>query len=327
MKRRDFIALLAGAVVGRSLPACAQSLTQPVIGFLNIGSPDAFASLLAAFKNGLQAGGHVEGRDVTIEYRWAEGNYDRLREQAADLVRREVSLIAATGGLVVARAASEATRTIPVLFIAGSDPVREGLIGSFSRPGGNATGVSVYTSLLIRKRVELVRDLLPDIAKIAVLVNPKTPSGRIERDDTENAVKEAGLELRVLEATSEHELEAAFASAAAAHADALLVAGDGFFTSRRVRIVGLAASHALPTNYPWREYALAGGLASYGPSIAGAYYRIGEYASRILKGAPPGDLPVQLPKTYELVINLTTAKTLGLTISPWVLARADEVIE
>jgi putative ABC transport system substrate-binding protein len=310
-----------------SLRAEAQTPAMPVIGFLNSASPGPAATLVAAFRHGLNKAGYVEGQNVAIEYRWAEGQYDRLRGMASDLVRRNVSLIAATGGLVVAQAAKGATSTIPVLFIAGFDPVREGLAASINRPGGNATGVSVYTAELGPKRLELLRELLPNVVKIAMLVNPRSISTEIERKDLEEATRGTGLQLLVLEASAEGDLEKAVNDAVNQSAGALIVSADAFFTSRRSQIVALAAQYALPASYPWLQYAEAGGLISYGPNLTWAYEQIGVYASRILKGAKPEDLPVQLPTTFELVINLKTAKSLGLEIPPTLLARADEVIE
>jgi len=327
MRRRDFLALLGSMAAAGSLRAEAQTPAMPVIGFLNSASPGPAATLVAAFRHGLNKAGYVEGQNVAIEYRWAEGQYDRLRGMASDLVRRNVSLIAATGGLVVAQAAKGATSTIPVLFIAGFDPVREGLAASINRPGGNATGVSVYTAELGPKRLELLRELLPNVVKIAMLVNPRSISTEIERKDLEEATRGTGLQLLVLEASAEGDLEKAVNDAVNQSAGALIVSADAFFTSRRSQIVALAAQYALPASYPWLQYAEAGGLISYGPNLTWAYEQIGVYASRILKGAKPEDLPVQLPTTFEMVINLKTAKALGLSIPPFVLARADRVIE
>jgi putative ABC transport system substrate-binding protein len=327
MRRRDYLALLGSMAAAGSLRAEAQTPAMPVIGFLNSASPGPAATLVAAFRHGLNKAGYVEGQNVAIEYRWAEGQYDRLRGMASDLVRRNVSLIAATGGLVVAQAAKGATSTIPVLFIAGFDPVREGLAASINRPGGNATGVSVYTAELGPKRLGLLRELLPNVVKIAMLVNPGSISTEIERKDLEEATRGTGLQLLVLEASAEGDLEKAVNDAVNQSAGALIVSADAFFTSRRSQIVALAAQYALPASYPWLQYAEAGGLISYGPNLTWAYEQIGVYASRILKGAKPEDLPVQLPTTFELVINLKTAKSLGLEIPPTLLARADEVIE
>ena len=323
MRRRAFIAALGGAAAWPWV-ARAQQPAMPVIGFLNSASPGPFALLLSAFHEGLKDGGYVEGKNVTVEYRWANGQYDRLPALAADLVRRRVTVIAATGGTATAQAAKAATTTIPVLFIAGADPVGDGLVSSFNRPGGNVTGVSVYTSELAPKRLELLRELVPKATKIALLVNPENA---VDSQDAQNMMQRAGLPLLILSATVETEFEREFVSASQHGAQALLVSADPFFNSRRTQLVALAARYAMPAAYPWSEYAKAGGLMSYGTSIPGAYRQIGQYVTRILKGEKPADLPVQQPTKFELVINLKTAKTLGLTVPPQLLARADEVIE
>jgi putative ABC transport system substrate-binding protein len=326
VRRRDLIALVGGAAAW-PLSARAQPLAMPVIGFLNIASARAFASFVAAFHSGLNAGGYVEGRNVAIEYRWAEGDYDRLREQAADLVDREVAVIVAAGGTTTALLAKKATKTIPVLFISGANPVVEGLVSSFSRPEGNATGVSVYTSELTGKRLQLLRELLPRGTMIALLGNPSTIVHKLETKDLKEAADAAGLPLLSIEVATESGFEAAFASAVRQRAGGLLVSADPFFTSKRNQIVELAARHRLPAAYPWREYAVAGGLMSYGASIPEAYRLIGEYTARILKGANPGDLPVRQPTTFDLVLNIKAGKALGLQIPVTLLATADEVIE
>jgi putative ABC transport system substrate-binding protein len=323
MRRREFIAGL-GSALAWPLTARAQQPAMPVIGFLNSASPGPFALLLSAFHEGLKDGGYVEGKNVTVEYRWANEQYDRLPALAADLVRRRVTVIAATGGTMTAQAAKAATTTIPVLFIAGADPVGDGLVKSFNRPGGNVTGVSVYTSELAPKRLELLRELVPNATKIALLGNPENAA---DSQDAQNMMQRAGLPLLTLSARVETELEREFVSASQHGAQALLVSADPFFNSRRTQLVALAARFAMPAAYPWSEYAKAGGLMSYGTSIPGAYRQIGQYVTRILKGEKPADLPVQLPTKFELVINLKTAKTLGLEIPPQLLARADEVIE
>jgi len=327
MKRRAFITLLGGAAAAWPLAARAQQPAMPVVGFLNIASPRAFAGFVAAFHRGLNAGGYVEGRNVAIEYRWAEGDFDRLREQAADLVRRHVAVLVATGGTTTALLAKNATETIPILFISGANPVDEGLVTSFSRPGGNATGVSVYTSQLVGKRLELLRELLPGGAIIALLGNPTGVVHKLETKDLNQVMNAAGLQLLVLEVTDESGFEAAFASAVQQRAGGLLVSADAFFTSKRDQIIEFAARHRLPAAYPWREYALADGLMSYGASIPDAYRLIGDYTARILNGAKPADLPVQQPTTFNLVLNLKTANSLGLQIPATLLATADEVIE
>jgi putative ABC transport system substrate-binding protein len=327
VKRREFITLVGGAAATWPVAARAQQPALPVIGFLNIASPRAFEKFVAAFHRGLNAGGYVDGRNVTIEYRWAEGDYDRLREQAADLVKRQVALIVATGGTTTAFVARNATKTIPILFISGANPVDQGLVSSFGRPDGNVTGVSVYTSELVGKRLQLMRELLPRAAKIAALGNPTGVIYELETKDLQQAADAAGLQLLILEVTAKSGFEAAFALAGQQRSDGLFVSADAFFTAQRNQIIELAARHRLPAAYPWREYVMAGGLMSYGSSITEAYRLIGEYASRLLNGAKPGDLPVQNPTKFELLINRKTAMALGLDL-PWtLLALADEVIE
>jgi putative ABC transport system substrate-binding protein len=324
IRRRELLAALGGAAAAWPLVARAQRPAMPVIGFLNSASQGPFALLLSAFHEGLKDGGYIEGKNVTIEYRWADGQYDRLPALAADLVRRQVTVIAATGGTVTARAAIAATTTIPVVFIAGADPVGDGLVSSFNRPGGNVTGVSTYTSELAPKRLELLQELVPKATKIAVLMNPENA---VDSRDAQNMMQRSGLPLLTLSARVETELEREFVSASRQGAQALLVSADPFFNSQRTQLVTFAARYAMPTAYPWSEYAKAGGLMSYGTSIPGAYRQVGQYLTRILKGDRPADLPVQQPTKFELVVNLKTAKALGLEISPTLLARADEVIE
>ena len=302
--------------------ARAQQPAIPVIGFLNSASPGPFAILLSAFHEGLKDGGYVEGKNVTVEYRWADGQYDRLPALAADLVRRRVTVIAATGGIVTARAAKAATTTIPVLFIGGADPVDDGLVSSFNRPGGNVTGVSLLASELVPKRLELLRELVPKATKIAV-----NPENAVDRQDAQNIMQRAGLPLLILSARVETEFEREFITATQQGAQALLVSADTFFNSRRTQLVALAARYAVPAAYPWSEYAKAGGLMSYGTSIPGAYRQIGQYVTRILKGAKPADMPVEQPTKFEFVVNLETAKTLGIDVPTSLLLRADEVIE
>jgi len=334
MRRREFLTAL-GAGLAYPLAVRAQPRRMPVIGFLNSGSQSAFAGLVAAFRQGLGEEGFVEGQNVAMEFRWAEGDYDRLPALSDELARRGVALIAATGGTMSARAAKAATKTIPILFVAGSDPVKFGLAESVSRPGGNATGVSVVTTPLVKKRLELLRELAPNVSSIAMLSNPGSTSFAFERDlaaenereETAAAARLAGVRLLMLEAGTDADLERGFDAVVNDGARALLVSADPFFTDRRNAIVALAKRHALPAIYPWRQYTAAGGLASYGPSISEAYRQIGRYAGRILKGANPADLPVQIPTTFELVINMQAASALGLAVSPWLLGRADEVIE
>jgi putative ABC transport system substrate-binding protein len=325
MKRREFITLFGGAAATWPLAARAQQPAVQVIGFLSSASVGRQAPI--AFSKSLNEGGYFVGRNVTVEYRWADGHYNRLPALAADLVRRQVDLIVASGGLVSAVAAKVSTTTIPILFVAGFDPVKVGLVTSFNRPGGNATGVSVYTAELMGKRLQLLSELMPGVRSIGLLVNPNSVSTPMETKDLEAAARAANLRLIVLKVTGDSEFDAVFASAVNQRVGALLVAADPFFTTRRAQIVALAAHHGLPTAYPWREYVEAGGLMSYGPTLTWAYHQIGVYAVRILKGAKTDDLPVQQPRTFELLINLTTANALGLTVPHIVLARADMVIE
>ena len=324
VKRREFITLLSGAAVWPVAATAQQPI--PVIGFLNSTSPGPAAPLAVAFRQALAKQGYLEGRNVAIEYRWAEGHYDRLPGMAADLVNRNVAVIAATGGVVTAKAAIGATSSIPILFIAGFDPVHEGLVTSIARPEGNATGVSVYSAELGNKRLELLREIVP-ANRIGFLVNPGSISTNLEVTDLQENARNPDLQLVVLEARADSDLDRAFEEAVGRGVGALLVSADPFFTSRRDQIVALAARHKLPASYPWPQYAEAGGLLSYGTTLIWAYDQIGLYASRILKGAKPSDLPVQLPTKFELGINLKTARALGLEIPPTLLARADKVIE
>ena len=326
VKLTTFIALLGG-MLAWSFGASAQNPAVPVIGFLNSASPDPQARLLDGFRQGLADGGYVEGRNVAIEYRWADGQFARLPELAADLARRGVSLIAATGGTVSARAAKAATSTIPVLFIAGPDPVEDGLVASLNRPGGNLTGVSLYTSELMAKRLQLLAELAPRMERVALLVNPADVANAPETKSVDVATRAAGKQMILLKASADSDFEPAFASAMQQGATALLVSANPFFTDRRSQIVALAARHSLPANYPWRQYAEAGGLMSYGPSITGAYRQIGRYASRILNGDKPETLPVHTPTKFELMINVGTAKSLGLVLPIGLFVAADELVE
>jgi putative tryptophan/tyrosine transport system substrate-binding protein len=327
MRRREFITLLGGAAAAWPLDARAQQPRMPVIGFLSSGSPRALPTFVAAFRQGISEQGYVEGRNVWIEYRWAEGHYDELDVLANNLVQRRVTLIAATGGLVSAKAAMKATATIPILFVVGSDPVQLGLLASLSRPGGNATGASVFTTELAPKRLELLHALGSGIRTTAILVNPGSVTADIETSDALAAAQKLAHQLLVLKASTESEIDAAFELATQQQVSALLVSADPFFTGRRNQLVALAARHAMPVMYPWREYVEAGGLMSYGPELSWAYHLIGQYAGRILRGAKPSDLPVQLPTRFNFVINLKTAKALGLDMPPQLLALVDEEIE
>jgi putative ABC transport system substrate-binding protein len=297
---------------------------MPVIGFLQATPQNP--RVVAAFRQGLSETGCVEGQNVAIEYRWAEGQYDRLPAMAADLVGRKVDLIVAVDGLSVL-AAKNATSATPIIFTSGFDPVAAGLVASLARPGGNLTGFSLMMAELTPKRLELIAELVPQARVIALLVNPGNPGAESAIGDVREAVRAKGVQLTVLKAGTESEVAAAFASLVQRQAGALLVGADPFFLSRRDLLVALAARLPVPAIYDWREYAVAGGLISYGPSLAAIYRQVGIYAGRILKGEKPADLPVQQPTTFELVVNLKTADALGLTVPPSILARADEVIE
>jgi putative tryptophan/tyrosine transport system substrate-binding protein len=325
MRRRELMLLLGGAMTAaRSL--YAQQKAMPVVGFL--GSIGPIAPQVAAFHQGLSETGYVEGQNVTVEHRWAGGSYDRLPALAADLVGRKVDLIVATGGDVSALTAKSATSTIPIVFTSiARDPVELGLVASLARPGGNVTGFSGLIIELSPKRVELLSELVPQARVIALLVNPSNPSTERAVRDVQEAARAKGVQLQVLKAGSESEIDAAFASLVQLHAGALVVAGDAFFASRRDQLAALASRHAVPAIYPLRQFAVAGGLISYGPSLIVIWRQVGIYAGRILKGAKPADLPVQQPTTFELVVNLKTANALGLTVPPSILSRADEVIE
>jgi putative ABC transport system substrate-binding protein len=325
MRRRELLLLLGGAMTApRALRA--QQKATPVIGLL--GSIGPIAPQVAAFLQGLSQTGYVEGQNVTIEYRWAEGSYDRLPALAADLVGRNVDLIVATGGDVSALAAKSATSTIPIVFTAiGRDPVGLGLVASLARPGGNVTGFVGLTIELNPKRVELFSELVPQASLIALLVNPNNPTTERVVRDVQEAARAKGVQLEVLKSGTEGEIDAAFASLVQLHAAGLVVAGDAFFTSRRDQLAVLASRHAVPAIYNSREFAVAGGLISYGTSLAGIWRQAGIYAGKILKGAKPADLPVEQPTRFELVVNLKSAQALGLTVPQSILARADEVIE
>jgi putative ABC transport system substrate-binding protein len=325
MRRRDLIALIGGATIFRPLAVLAQQKAMPVIGYVGSASPAPAG--LVAFRQGLSETGYVEGQNVAIEYRWAEGHYDRLPALAVDLVGRRVDVIVASGGPASALAAKSATSTIPIVFGVGADPVELGLIASLARPGGNLTGISIRAVELVPKRFELLFELAPQARVIALLVNPKNPSTERQTHAMQEAARAKGVQLHVLTASSESEIDAAFTALAQRQASALVVGTDPFFNNQRERLVMLASRNAIPAAYEWREFAEVGGLLSYGPSVIFLNHQLGIYAGKILKGAKPADLPVQQPTKFELVINLKTAKALGLTIPQSILARADEVIE
>ena len=323
MRRRDFVLLLGCAMCGRPAAVRAQQKPMPVIGYLSSTSPGPY---VAMYRQALSEMGYAEGQNLAIEYRWAQGRPDRLPALAADLVDRKVDLIAAVGGIVSARRRNESS-TIPIVFLIGTDPVADGLVISFAQPGGNLTGVTVLIEALYAKRLELLSELVPQARVIAPLVNPNgiNPEGVIR--EVQEAARARRLQLHIWKANSEAEIDAAFASLARQHADALLVSSNPFFDINRDQLLALAMHHAVPAIYAWREFATSGGLISYGASLADVYRQLAIYTGKILKGAKPADLPVQQPTKFDLVIDLNTAKTLGLTVPQSILTRADEVIE
>jgi putative tryptophan/tyrosine transport system substrate-binding protein len=326
VNRRELITFI-GTTVGWPLAVRAQQPTVPLIGFLGSISPGAVVRPLAAFRQALKEAGFDEGKTVAIEYRWAEGQYERLPDLAADLVRRQAAVIVSVGGDPPALAAKAASATIPIVFMVGRDPVRFGLVASLNRPGGNATGVNLYISETEAKRIGLLRDFLPAVPTLAVLINPKTADAEIQLGEITAAARALRQQIEFMNAGNERDIDAAFATLAQQKAGALLVGADPFFNSRRDLIVSLAARYAIPAIYPLRDFADAGGLISYGTSLTEGYRQIAIYAARILKGEKPGELPVVQPTKFELVINLKTAKALGLPVPDKLLALADEVIE
>ena len=326
MRRRKFLIGLGGAATAWPLTVHAQQ-PMPVIGWLNSASSNTFAHFVVAFRQGLSEAGYVENRNVAIEYRWSDGLDSQLPTLAADLINSNVAVIVAAGGPVPGRVAKAATSMIPIVFIGSGDPVGEGLVASLNRPGGNATGVNPLLSALEGKRLGLLRELMPSAALMAVLLNPALPPFAVQLKDIEDAAHAIGQKIHILRVASQGELDAAFATAAQVGAQALLVGAGAFFNNLRNQLVQLAERYSIPTIYHVREIAVAGGLISYGVNLADAYRLVGNYTGRILSGEKPADLPVQQPTKFELVINLKTAKALGLTVPPTLLARADEVIE
>jgi ABC-type uncharacterized transport system substrate-binding protein len=326
--RRQFITLLGGAAAAWPLAAQAQQPKIPVIGFLSPLSPDSIRHFVAAFHQGLGETGYAEGRNAAIEFHWAEGRFDRLAELAADLVSRQVNVIATPGSTAAALAAKSATTAIPIVFGIPDDPVKFGLVASLGRPGGNATGVNFFTAELVAKRLGLLRELLPAATHVAVLVNPANPAiADATRRDVQEAARTVGLQINIINASSGREIDAVFAAIASERVDALFVGSDVFFISRRVQLANLAARHAVPTTFAVRDYVEAGGLMSYGTNIPDMFRQVGVYTGRILKGAKPADLPVVQSTKFELVINHQTARMLGLSVPPSLLSIADEVIE
>jgi len=328
MKRREFLYLLGGAAAAWPLAARAQQPAMPVIGFLGAVSPDGFTERLRGFRQGLKESGYGEGENVAIEYRWADNRLDLLPGLATDLVRKRVAVIVATGGTAPAIAAKAATTTIPIVFMVPEDPVQLGLVASLSRPGGNLTGANIFIGELVPKRLELLRELVPAMTRVAVFVNPANPARAASQvKEAEQAGRAMGLQIQVFNAGTGREINAAFVALARERPDALFVGPDPFFVARRVQLATLAARHAIPTSFSVREFAEAGGLMSYGTNIVDAYRHAGVYAGRVLKGAKPADLPVVQSAKFELVINAQTALMLGLTVPSSLLATADEVIE
>jgi putative ABC transport system substrate-binding protein len=330
MRRRDFVALLGGAAAAWPLGARAQQAAMPIVGFLNAASPDIFAHVVSAFRLGLNEMGFVEGRNVAIEYRWAENQYDRLPALADDLVRRRVNVIATGSATLAVVAAKAATTTIPIVFLTGADPVKERFVASLSRPGGNLTGVTTLNVEIAPKRLEVLRELLPTTTIMAVLVNPINYQAVVESQlrDAQTAAYTLGLQtIHVLEASTERDLDSAFSTLIQLRVGGLVISPDTFFSGKSAELAALASRHAVPTISPYREFAAAGGLMSYGGSLTDLYRLVGVYTGRILKGEQPADLPVQQLTKVELAINVKTARALGLEVPPMLLARADEVIE
>jgi putative tryptophan/tyrosine transport system substrate-binding protein len=327
MRRREFISLLGGAAVAWPMAARAQQPTMPVIGFLHTASHDGSTHLVHALRQGLKETGYVEGENVAIEYRWADNQIDWLPQMAAELVRRRVAVIVTLGGIRAASAAKAATMTIPIIFVVAEDPVRLGLVASLARPGGNITGINFLSAEVAAKRLELLRELVPGVARVAVLVNPIGPTPEVTVTDVQAAAGALGVQIQVLNASTSREIDIAFAALVRERPDALFVGTDPFFTGRRIQLTHLASRHAIPATYGGRLYTEAGGLMSYGSDLEDATRHVGVYTGRILKGAKPTDLPVVQASKFELVINHQTARILGLEVPPSLLARADEVIE
>jgi putative ABC transport system substrate-binding protein len=326
MRRREFITLLGGAAAAWPLAAHAQQAALPVVAFINAGVADANTRRVAAFRKGLSESGYLEGQNVTIEYHWLEGHYDRLPVLLADLVRRRVAVIATPATQPAALAAKAATSSIPIVFGFGEDPVRLGLVASLAQPGGNTIGVNFFNEEITSKRLGLLRELVPNASRLAVLSNPNGPS-ETQLQDLQEAGRTLGLQILPFHASTSNEIDAAFAALARERVDGLFVAGDAFFNSRRVQITTLATRERLPASYASREYVEAGGLMNYGTNLSDTFRQVGIYTGSILKGSKPADLPVLQPTKFEFVINLATAKALGLEVPPTLLARADEVIE
>jgi putative ABC transport system substrate-binding protein len=327
MRRRDFIKVVAGSAITWPVTARAQQPTMPVVGYLGATTSTERPERLRAFRRGLGETGFTEGQNVSIEYRWAEGHYDRFPDLALDLVRHGVTVIAAPGNIAAASAAISATKKVPIVFSIPDDPVKLGLVASLNRPGGNATGINIFLDVLVQKRLGLLRELLPAAARIAVLSNPTEPSAGSFAENVQSAARGLGLQTQMIDASTSQQIDEAFVALGRDRPDALFVGPDVFFNTRKVQLSILAARYGLPTSFSARDYVEVGGLMSYGTDINDSYRQVGVYAGRILKGEKPADLPVLQETKFELVINMQTAKTLGVVIPPTLLARADEVIE
>jgi putative tryptophan/tyrosine transport system substrate-binding protein len=329
MGRREFVALLGGAATAWPIAARSQPAAMPVVGFLNAASPNLFEHVVRAFRLGLNETGYVENRNVAIEYRWAEDQYDRLPALAADLVRHRVSVIATGSNLVAAMAAKEATTTIPIVFLTGADPVKDKLVASLARPGGNLTGITTLNVELGPKRMEVLHELVPTATVMAVLINPINSPAVVEADarQAQAAARALGLQLHILEASTERDFDSVFSTTVQRRAGGLVISSDVFFSAQGTQLAASALRHAMPTVSPYRDFVTAGGMMSYGGSVTDQYRQVGVYAGRILKGEKPADLPVQQVTKVQLAINMKTAKALGLTVPTSLLGRADEVIE
>ncbi len=327
MRRREFITLLGGTAIGWPLPARAQQPTMPVIGFLNSALAVKWSPFVAAFRQGLSETGYVEGQNVGIEFRWAEGHYDRLPGLAADLVCAGVAVIVATGGATSALAAKQTTTTIPIVFSTGGDPIKEGLVASINRPGGNITGVNLLTTGLEAKRLEILHAVVPNASIIGALINPNNANAEVQSAMVQDAGRTMGQKVLILHASSERDFEAVLATMVQSRIDALIVGSDPFFNSQRDKLIDLTARYRIPAIYEWHEFVQAGGLMSYGSNLADGYHQVGIYAGRVLKGEKPGDLPIVQSTKVQFAINLKTANALGVTVPLPLLGRADEVIE
>jgi putative tryptophan/tyrosine transport system substrate-binding protein len=327
MRRRDFIKVVAGSIAMGPMTARAQQPAMPVIGFLNSQSPATFAHLLSGFREGLRDAGFLEGKNIQIEYRWAEGHYERLPALASDLVHQRLAVLVATGGEPAALAAKAATQTIPIVFLIGGDPVKEGLVASVNRPGGNVTGLTLLTTEIDGKRLGLLKELVPQASLVAALINPDFPPAERQRQRILEAASRAGLRATVVFARSDNELQSAFATAIEEHVNALIVCADPLFNSQRDQLVALAAHYRIPAIYEFREYVVGGGLMSYGVNLVELYRNVAQQTARILKGAKPSDLPIMQPTKFDFVINQKAAKAIGLEVPDRLLALADEVIE